>query len=170
MPPRTILLVLLTLAVPAADSSAQEVVPGTVVRIQQWDSGALIGRVQQLSADSLWLRNVPAGAVWPVPFSSIAVLEVRQPASRGRNAWRWAKRGFAIGAVAGALVCLIDQHNCTAETPTGNLGEAMLGATLFFGAAGAAYGAAGGALFPGHRWVPTAQLGRVKSPAEPCGT
>lgn len=145
--------------------SAQEFTPGTVVRIRQPDSSSGIGRIHGISAESLLVRSSVSEQLQPVLRTPVTRLEARRQVSRATRAWTWAKRGFVLGALAGAAICLADRENCATETRSGSTGEGLLGASLFFGGAGALYGAAGGALFPRHRWEPApASSGGCDSP------
>ena len=146
---------------PARPDSAPALVPtltpaltrGARVRARV-DGAWRTGRLDRVGPDTLWLAAPHTGApALAVALRDAVRLEVRRRATRREGARRWALRGLAAGAALGAGWCLTDQRNCTAEIRGGKrLGEGMAGAAMFFGGAGAMYGAVGGAILRGHRW------------------
>lgn len=143
-------LLLWLVRAPALD--AQDLPRGAIVRIHPHESSRLLGRVVDLSADTLWLRIDRAAQ--PIPLSSIRQIEWRQRRTRAESGWTWAKRGFMAGALLGGATCIADRENCTSGLgPRDGLVEGLLAASLFAGGGVAFLGFLAGAVIPGHRWV-----------------
>lgn len=148
----TMILVALALCLGLTSAlNGQDLRPGSFVRLQTHQMPEVTGRVDRLTPDSLWLRT--NGSVEPIAFASLRRVEQRRRATRGESGWRWAKRGFVLGALLGGVTCLSDQDNCRINGSDDGLAEGFLSATLFFGVGVGSIGFAGGAAFPGHRWV-----------------
>lgn len=147
-----ILLFLLFWVLPAPVLDAQDLREGSIVRLHLNDPPPLTGRVDGLSADTLWLRldRFPQ----PITLASVRRLELRQRTTRAESGWTWAKRGFIVGAVLGGITCLADRENCVSGLgPNDGLSEGLLAASFFFGGGTAFLGFIAGAAIPGHRWV-----------------
>lgn len=140
--------------VPLSESVAQQpslLEVGERARIHTIDSERMVGRIEAVRSNFLLLIPDDGSSQLEVPFQSISRLEVRRNTTRGRGAWKWAKRGFVAGAVMGAATCSVDVDRCR-ESPDMKDYEVVLGSALFFGGGVAFLGAVGGAVFPGKRW------------------
>ena len=143
------LLIVCVASVPIAAQQPPDLVAGSRVRVMVSDGRMLIGRVEQVTADTIVI--IPYGE--PAVSISMAALNrvdvSRGSQSRGHTAWRYAKWGAAIGATSGAISLGL-QHEQVGDGSS--VGTAVaLGAwsgMLFGGLIGAAIGAARG----GENW------------------
>jgi hypothetical protein len=158
-------LIVAALALPLSEATAQHsavISPGERVRLRTADSESLVGRVVHVRNDTLLLSPDTRSDRDAIPLRSITRIDVRQRATRTQGAWRWAKRGFVVGAVVGAVGCSVDVETCR-ESPEMSEVEIILGSALFLGGGVAVLGAVGGALFPGGYWerVPIPEHARI---------
>lgn len=130
------------------------VAPGAIVRVSATTlaNPALVGRLDTLQADSLWIRydrTLP-----PVGLAREAV--TRLDVSRGHPGRRARTlRGAALGGVAGALfgVAVTDRAGCADCTPE-YVRSRRTRTALFFGAVGGLGGALVASMFGREQWVP----------------
>ncbi|WP_341937928.1 hypothetical protein [Marinimicrobium sp. C2-29] len=125
--------------------------PGERVRVHRLDAQSVVGQVERVQDDTLFLIAESRARTMTVPLHSVSRLDVQRRRTRGQGAWHWAKGGFVVGAVAGAVTCSADVERCR-ESSGMNDAEILLGSALFVGGGLAFIGAVGGAMFPGNYW------------------
>lgn len=139
---------------PWSGAVAQQILPlasGERVRIRTVDAEKIVGRVEHTRNEIILISHAEGSVQREVPLRSISSLDVRRRASRGQGAWKWAKRGFAVGAAIGAVSCGVEMEQCRESAEMGEA-EIVFGSALFVGGGVAFLGAIGGTLFPGGRW------------------
>ena len=138
------------LAVGQPQLVAQEIAPGSEVRLLVTPSHDIRGSLLEWDADTLRLEDPGSGFVHTVPNFEIERLRVSEPRSRGQGA----VRGLLIGSVVGALSVgtLGAATSCEGSFCFSKGQVFMLGAMLG-GVGGGGIGTAVGAAWPGKRWV-----------------
>jgi hypothetical protein len=149
-------LISIVLALPLT-ARAQALDPGTSVRVwgarPQHGNGTL--SVITADRDTIVMRRrlkATPDSVLRVPISSIRRLEIQVPRTRGGGAAHGAKRGLALGALAGLAYGVAQATDNTCPE-----GGACSGVMIWFGPPiGAFYGlligTPLGAVFPGRKW------------------
>lgn len=148
------IFVLLFALLPAGQAAAQsapdgELSSGTRVRVWMHDGGRVVGAVQSSAPDTLVLAPADGTGVRAIPATAVDHIDVSRGRSRGRSAWRWGVRGFAVGMVVGAAICVPDDDCREGEM---SAVEAGLASGIFIGSAVGVYSALAGAIFAGERW------------------
>lgn len=165
---RAVLMLVMLLAAIPGPTRAQDrsLRTSTRIRIQSAtmdaespasDTGWLVGTLDRLDADSLWLLLDPGGrSLIAIDRSAVRRLQVSNGRRRNprRGALWGAGAGFALGLLAVATLdeCTMGTRGWTWDICSDNQDFLILGNTV----AGAAWGAAIGLLITSERWVPVA--------------
>jgi hypothetical protein len=148
----------LSLAIPSATALAQQLTPGTRVRVKSSEVVApIIGSYQGMRRDTLVvIEDGTAGQLWSFAPSTVDQLEVTAGMKGGNRGpiTKWTLIGAPAGAFAGWLVAVILEG--TSDNEYDEVLSAVIGAGV-----GAAAGAAYGYRFKEEHWTAVPLPGRV---------
>lgn len=146
----TALVIIAAMASPASAQSPAAVESGLRMRVFPASGAPVIGRLVVWRSDSLIMIVNGAARAYPAP----SIVRMETFAGRRSQAWRGAKLGLAIGAVAGLALGLADGDDPPENWFAMTAGEKAMAAGAGLGLLGMGIGAGVGAASRVDYWRP----------------